>query len=93
MKSKTCDITKELNICHLTIMKTINRYKFDFDALDENFELKITRENPPQNSKGGKPKKFYFLNHWQKCLLILYLQNNDIIIKKKFEILKSLIPK
>jgi len=88
----TIKIAEELNVCHYTVMKTIFRYKIDFDSLDKNFELKIIREKPSKNSKGGKPKNFYILNYWQKCLLILYLQNNKIIKEKKFEILRKIVP-
>ena len=65
-----------------TIENQINRLE-KFGVM--RFEITL----PTKGSKGGRPKKVYYLNEPQATLLVTFLKNNDIVADFKTELVKQ----
>ena len=70
---------------HKSVVSLLKKYKAKFEKFgDFRFsDLKST------NPKGGRPTRIYFLNEPQATLLITFLDNTDIVVDFKVELVRQ----
>lgn len=74
------NIAMELKLTHSAIKKVLKLYKDDFESFGK---LKIEHEYYGKQTLGGRPRKIVYLNEKQRALLIMYLSNKNMYIRKK----------
>lgn len=70
---------------HKSVVSLIKKYKSKFEKFG-NFRFSDLKSTNP---KGGRPTRIYFLNEPQATLLITFLDNTDIVVDFKVELVKQ----
>ena len=70
---------------HKSVVALIRKYKSKFEKFGKFRFSDLKSPNP----KGGRPTRIYFLNELQATLLITFLDNTDIVVDFKVELVKQ----
>ncbi len=88
MRFNSKEIAKEFDFAHLSILNCLNKYRKQFNKLDDTKVLEKVIEKREKGSKGGRPAAYYLLNEKQKEFLLLLLNNKKTSLYK-FELVKK----
>lgn len=86
-------IAKETDYEHKAIIQRIYKHEKElkYFGVISPCDVEKTSTKNWKNEKRGRPQKIFYLNKNQTMLLIMFLKNNDKVVKFKFEIAKQFV--